>query len=103
MNYPLQCCGQGGSSDLSIPLGGNIDVPVMGRVLERGLAADGRLVKFTVDVADRPGSIAKLTRLMADVRVAVHPDLLEEGFACHVCPGCLFAADFESLGSSSVV
>lgn len=39
-----------------IPLcGGNIDTTVLGRCLERGLAADGRLVKFTVTVSDRPG------------------------------------------------
>ena len=39
-----------------LPLcGGNIDTTVLGRCLERGLAADGRLVKFTVTVSDRPG------------------------------------------------
>lgn len=32
-----------------LPLcGGNVDTPVLGRVLERGMAADGRLVKFEV-------------------------------------------------------
>ena len=34
-----------------IPLcGGNIDTTVLGRCLERGLAVDGRLVKFSVTV-----------------------------------------------------
>ncbi|EDQ90436.1 uncharacterized protein MONBRDRAFT_16023, partial [Monosiga brevicollis MX1] len=51
--------------------GGNIDVPVIGRVLERGLAADGRLVRFTVAVSDRPGSIARLTALMAELGASV--------------------------------
>ena len=32
----------------------------MGRVLDRGLAADGRLVKFTVVVSDRPGGLSDL-------------------------------------------
>lgn len=44
-----------------IPLcGGNIDVPVLGRVIDRGLAADMRLVRFVTTVSDRPGGIAEL-------------------------------------------
>lgn len=35
--------------------GGNIDTTTFGRCLERGLAAEGRLMKFTVTVSDRPG------------------------------------------------
>jgi threonine dehydratase len=46
--------------------GGNIDTTLLGRVIERGLAADSRLVRFTVTVSDRPGGIANLTRLIAD-------------------------------------
>ena len=48
-----------------IPLcGGNIDTTVLGRCLDRGLAADGRLVKFSVTVSDRPGGIAELARYL---------------------------------------
>ncbi|XP_077865591.1 L-threonine ammonia-lyase-like [Saccoglossus kowalevskii] len=55
-----------------IPLcGGNIDTAVLGRCIERGLAADGRLCRFTVTVSDRPGGIAELTRLIADVGVSL--------------------------------
>ncbi|XP_071953535.1 L-threonine ammonia-lyase-like [Antedon mediterranea] len=55
-----------------IPLcGGNIDTTVLGRCLERGLAADGRLCKFVVTVSDRPGGIAELTKLIADLGVSI--------------------------------
>lgn len=55
-----------------IPLcGGNIDTTVLGRCLERGLAADGRLVRFNVTVSDRPGGIAELTRLIASIGVSL--------------------------------
>ena len=38
-----------------LPLcGGNIDTTTLGRVLERGLAADGRLCRFVATVSDRP-------------------------------------------------
>ena len=48
-----------------IPLcGGNIDTTVLGRVLERGLAADHRLVDFYAEVSDRPGGIAKFAKLL---------------------------------------
>ena len=53
-----------------IPLcGGNIDTTVLGRCLERGLAVDGRLVRFLVTVSDRPGGIAELTKLIASIGV----------------------------------
>lgn len=52
-----------------LPLcGGNVDTPVLGRVLERGMAADGRLVKFEAVVSDRPGGIAGLTKARATMR-----------------------------------
>ena len=37
--------------------GGNIDTTLLGRCLDRGLAADGRLVRLTVLVDDRPGGL----------------------------------------------
>eukprot|EP01138_Halocafeteria_seosinensis_P015092 gb/GECG01015405.1/.p1 GENE.gb/GECG01015405.1/~~gb/GECG01015405.1/.p1 ORF type:complete len:507 (+),score=53.62 gb/GECG01015405.1/:1-1521(+) len=55
-----------------IPLcGGNIDTPVLGRVIERGLAADGRLVQFSVAVPDAPGGIAKITTTLAQIGVSI--------------------------------
>lgn len=61
-----------------IPLcGGNIDTTVLGRCLERGLAVDGRLVKFSVTVSDRPGGIAELCRLLANLGVSIK-DILHE-------------------------
>ena len=57
---------------LLVPLcGGNIDVTVLGRVIERGLAADGRLIRLTVPVSDRPGGsieIAPRSRACARAR-----------------------------------
>ena len=55
-----------------LPLcGGNIDTTVLGRVIERGLAVDGRLIRFFVIVSDRPGGIAELTALMAGMGVSI--------------------------------
>ncbi|KAM3572260.1 hypothetical protein VYU27_005750, partial [Nannochloropsis oceanica] len=42
--------------------GGNIDITMLGRVIDRGLAADNRLIRFIATVSDRPGGIAGLTK-----------------------------------------
>jgi threonine dehydratase len=39
--------------------------------LERGLAADGRLVRFSAVVSDRPGGIAKLTRVIYEAGASI--------------------------------
>ena len=57
--------------------GGNIDTTVLGRCLDRGLAADGRLVKFSVTVSDRPGGIAELARTLAKLGVTIK-DMVHE-------------------------
>jgi threonine dehydratase len=57
--------------------GGNIDTTILGRCLERGLAADGRLVKFTVTVSDRPGGIAELARILSNCGVSIK-DMVHE-------------------------
>jgi threonine dehydratase len=51
--------------------GGNIDVNVIARVIERGLVKDGRLVRLRVHLRDRPGSLARLTALLAADRANV--------------------------------
>jgi len=54
--------GQFEGKNVVIPLcGGNIDTTVIHRVIEQGLAADQRLIRFKVMVTDRPGGIANLT------------------------------------------
>lgn len=55
-----------------LPLtGGNIDTTVIGRVIERGLAADGRLCRFQTVISDRPGGLARLTRILAEEEASI--------------------------------
>ena len=51
--------------------GGNIDSTVLGRIIERGMAADGRLLKFTVVVSDRPGKLKDLATMLSTRGVSV--------------------------------
>jgi len=52
--------------------GGNIDTNMLGRVLDIGLVADGRLSRFTVSVLDRPGGLARLTSAIAASGASIH-------------------------------
>lgn len=51
--------------------GGNIDVTLIARIIERGLAADGRLCRFGVLLSDRPGSLARLLTVVAEQGASV--------------------------------
>ncbi len=51
--------------------GGNIDVTLLSRIIERGLVQDGRRVRLRVHLLDRPGALADLTKLIADHRANI--------------------------------
>jgi threonine dehydratase len=51
--------------------GGNIDVNVIARVIERGLVREGRLVRIDVALLDRPGQLAKVSNVIASNRANV--------------------------------
>ncbi len=51
--------------------GGNIDVTMLSRIIERGLVKDGRLVRLGVLLRDRPGELARLTTLIAGERANI--------------------------------
>jgi threonine dehydratase len=46
--------------------GGNIDVNLLSRIIDRGLIRDGRLAHLRVRVQDRPGGLAAITALLAE-------------------------------------
>jgi threonine dehydratase len=46
--------------------GGNIDLRLLGDVLNRELARAGRIARLAVQLRDRPGELATLTRILAD-------------------------------------
>ncbi|MFI5358250.1 MAG: threonine ammonia-lyase [Opitutales bacterium] len=51
--------------------GGNIDPAVLSRIIEGGLVSDGRLTRFTARISDRPGGLARLTRVIAESGASV--------------------------------
>jgi threonine dehydratase len=51
--------------------GGNIDVTLLSRIIERGLVKDGRLVRLRVHLPDYPGALYRLTGILADHRANI--------------------------------
>ena len=61
--------------------GGNIDVNVISRVIERGLAADGRVCRFIALISDRPGSLAALLKVIAEAGGSIKDVSHDRNFA----------------------
>ena len=51
--------------------GGNIDVTLLARIIERGLVKDGRMARMRVHVPDHPGALHRLTGLIAEQRANI--------------------------------
>lgn len=66
----------------AVVTGGNIDLNIIEKVIERGLVRKGRLVEMSVIVDDLPGNLAKLTQILAANRanvLEVHHDRVSMG------------------------
>jgi threonine dehydratase len=47
--------------------GGNIDMNLISRIIEKGLIQDGRLCRLSVVLSDRPGMLARLSQRIGDL------------------------------------
>ncbi|HVZ19378.1 MAG TPA: threonine ammonia-lyase [Terriglobales bacterium] len=51
--------------------GGNLDVSILSRIIERGLAEDGRMVRLRIHLPDYPGALHRLTGVLAQHRANI--------------------------------
>jgi threonine dehydratase len=63
--------GASGKKIIAIVSGGNIDVTLLARIIERGLVKDGRLVRLRVHLPDYPGALHRLTGILAQHRANI--------------------------------
>ncbi len=62
--------------------GGNIDLNIIAKVIDKGLIRKGRLVELSVIVDDLPGNLNRLTKVIADLGgniLEVHHDRVSKG------------------------
>ena len=68
--------------------GGNIDVTILSRVIKRGLLMSGRTCQLTVELADKPGQLKNVSRIIADLGgnvTSVHHERANEGSDVNGC------------------
>ena len=59
--FPLK-----GKKVVSIVSGGNIDVTILSRVIERGLMKSGRQTSLLIELIDKPGQLQAVSRIIAE-------------------------------------
>jgi threonine dehydratase len=82
--------------------GGNIDVTMLARIIERGLVKDGRLVRLGVVLQDRPGALARLTGLIAEERVNILQIEHDRAFSRQAIGGTEVALTLETSGRRQI-
>jgi threonine dehydratase len=60
-----------GQKTAALVCGGNIDVSLLAKIIERGLAKDGRRLRLRIHLTDRPGALHQLTKIIADLRANI--------------------------------
>ncbi|MFM7108862.1 MAG: threonine ammonia-lyase [Planctomycetaceae bacterium] len=61
--------------------GGNIDLTILDRVIDHGLAAEGRRWRFTTRISDRPGGMARLAAAIAAAGASVREIVHDRAFS----------------------
>ena len=60
--------------------GGNIDVTLLSRIIERGLVQDGRMIRLRIHLLDRPGALTDLTQIIAKHRANIVDTLYNRAY-----------------------
>lgn len=55
-----------GKKAVCIVSGGNIDVNILSRVINRGLLKAGRIADLTIEMLDKPGQLKEVSKIIAD-------------------------------------
>lgn len=85
-----------GKKTVCVLSGGNIDVTILSRVVNRGLLMSGRTCRFTIELMDKPGQLETVARIIAqnggNVTHVLH-DRSNEGSDVN---GCYLRVDLET-------
>ena len=77
-----------GKKTVCILSGGNIDVTILSRVIKRGLLMSGRTAQLMIELADKPGQLKNVSRIIADLGgnvISVHHERASEGSDVNGC------------------
>lgn len=77
-----------GKKAVCVLSGGNIDVTILSRVIKRGLLMSGRNCQLMIELADKPGQLKNVSRIIADLGgnvTSVHHERANEGSDVNGC------------------
>ena len=77
-----------GKKTVCLLSGGNIDVTILSRVIKRGLLMSGRTCQLMIELADKPGQLKNVSRIIADLGgnvTSVHHERANEGSDVNGC------------------
>lgn len=77
-----------GKKTICIVSGGNIDVTILSRVMNRGLAKSGRAWTFVVELEDKPGQLVEVSQIVAGLGgnvTSVHHEHADESHVVNSC------------------
>ena len=89
--FPLE-----GKKVVSLVSGGNIDVSILSRVIERGLMKSGRQTSLLIELIDKPGQLKDVSRIIADLGGNVTSVHHERNGATSDVNGCYLRIDMET-------
>ncbi len=77
-----------GKKTICLLSGGNIDVTILSRVIQRGLHMSGRTCQLMIELVDKPGQLKNVSRIIADLGgnvISVHHERAGEGSDVNGC------------------
>jgi len=77
-----------GKKTVCLLSGGNIDVTILSRVIERGLLMSGRTCQLMIELMDKPGQLKNVSRIIADLGgnvISVHHERANPGSDVNGC------------------
>lgn len=83
--------------------GGNIDVTILNRVIQRGLLMSGRQCTLNIELLDKPGQLVAVSRIIADCGANVTGVHHEHGHAGNDVIGCCLRIDIETRNFEHIV
>ena len=77
-----------GQKTVCLLSGGNIDVTILSRVIERGLLMSGRTTQMTIELVDKPGQLTTVSSVIAELGgnvISVHHERANAGSSVTGC------------------
>ncbi|MCL1832000.1 MAG: threonine ammonia-lyase [Oscillospiraceae bacterium] len=80
----------------AIVSGGNIDINILSRVINRGLLTTGRFTELLIEMLDKPGSLAEVSAIIANVGANVVKLSHDQGGKGTKITGCYLSISLET-------